>query len=443
MAKCPFSFLINIFGGNKKPAEHSEWLVKAKAEKVTIDLKDPTILKQLEMIELTIEEIQLAKSIQSLISQHIDEIVSTFYRTITNVEELKEIILENSTIERLRKTLEMHLIEMFDGQIDSGYLKKRFRVADVHYRVGLEPKWYMGAFLNLQSTLLDIVHRYIENRDESIRISKVITKILNFEQQIVLEGYEKENVRQRQLHYENVKEELKEKIITVSQEMTVITEQTSASVQQLIASSNEVNLSVLSSAETSRDTQLLAKDGQEKLARLESSIVSIFNRTNTMEENVKQLNQSVQKIGNVIDLVQEIAVQTNLLSMNSAIEAARAGEHGKGFSVVAQEVRKLSDQTKLSVEQINAYIVQTREYTEDVVGAIQEVHTFVRESKLESEATEGAFNRIVQSMASSLGDVETVEQGMKTLVHNIEEIGLATQKVVASAETLHQSAINV
>ncbi len=159
-----------------------------------------------------------------------------------------------------------------------------------------------------------------------------------------------------------------------------------------------------------------------------------------MEKSVELLNQSVREIGTVIKIVQDIAGQTNLLALNSAIEAARAQENGKGFAVVAQEVRKLSEQTKLSVEQINSYIVQTRTYTEEVVGAIQEVHQLVQASKAESEATEESFAHIVQSMARSLGEVENVEAGMRVLVQSMEEIGVATQQVVISAETLQEAA---
>jgi len=193
-------------------------------------------------------------------------------------------------------------------------------------------------------------------------------------------------------------------------------------------------------AEASRHTQALAAEGQSKLAALEASIASILMRTSSMDEAVKQLNQSVQEIGQVVSLVQDIAVQTNLLALNSAIEAARAGEHGRGFAVVAQEVRKLSDQTKHSVTQIHAYILQTREYSEKVAASITEVHSIVQDSKSESEATEVAFQHIVQSMSSSLATVETVEQGMMALVQTIEEIGQASDKVVDSAATLHQAA---
>ncbi|WP_165867268.1 protoglobin domain-containing protein [Paenibacillus pinisoli] len=440
MKKCPFSAISSQLMGRKNTLGLPDWKESEPSLDAVICIDDPVIVKQLEMIELTLDDIRLAKSLQALIERHIDTIVDTFYQTITNVDQLKDIIVENSTIERLQFTLKAHLIEMFSGHIDEDFLKKRQRVASVHYRIGLEPKWYMGAFQNLQDTLLNLVYRHVEDREQLIRISTVITKILNFEQQIVLEAYEKENVRQRELQYERVKEELKHKITVVSEDMTVIAEQTRASVQHLVASSADVNGSVHRGAEASRHTQALAAEGQTKLAALEASIASILMRTSSMDEVVKQLNQSVQEIGQVVSLVQDIAVQTNLLALNSAIEAARAGEHGRGFAVVAQEVRKLSDQTKQSVTQIHAYIVQTREYSEKVAASITEVHSIVQDSKSESEATEVAFQHIVQSMSSSLATVETVEQGMKALVQTIEEIGQATDKVVDSAATLHQAA---
>ncbi|QHW34277.1 hypothetical protein GZH47_28090 [Paenibacillus rhizovicinus] len=158
------------------------------------------------------DEVRLIQSVQPLVRQYIEEIVDGFYQTITGIESLQAIITSNSTVERLRQTLKSHLIEMSSGRIDEEYLQKRMRVADEHSRIGLEPKWYMGAFQNLQNTLMLIVNRNVEDREESLRISKAITKILNFEQQIVLEAYEKENVRQRQLQYEQVQEELKRKI---------------------------------------------------------------------------------------------------------------------------------------------------------------------------------------------------------------------------------------
>ncbi|KOS63820.1 globin-coupled sensor protein [Lysinibacillus sp. FJAT-14222] len=421
----------------KEQGNHTYWLDDAKHKQVSVEIQDAMILKQLEMIDLSIEEIKTSKAIQPLISDHIDEIVTTFYQTITNVEQLRTIILENSTLDRLRKTLETHLIEMFGGQLNEEFLEKRIRIANIHYRIGLEPKWYMAAFQNLQSTLLHLVHCHVENRDESMRISQVITKILNFEQQLVLEAYEKENLRQRELQYDEVKTELKAKIMTVCEEMTHITERTNVAVQELVTSSEVVNKSVLRGADTSRDTQRLATDGQEKLLELESRIDSIFSRTNKMEKIVGQLNHSVQEISHVINLVQSIANQTNLLALNSSIEAARAGEHGKGFSVVAQEIRKLASQTKASVEQIKGYVDETQGFTEEVVMTIEEVHHFVKEGKEESDASDLAFNRIMDSMSTSLGDVETVEQGMEALIYNIKEINEAMDKVATSVDTLN------
>lgn len=436
------NFFSSAFGS--KQESQVRWIDKAKSEKVTVHIApgSETYL-QMKMIQLTEEEIQIAKSIQSLIRTNVEAIVSSFYQSVLEVELLKEIIQRHSTIDKLKVTLQNHVIEMFNGRIDKEFLQRRIRVAERHVHIGLAPKWYMGAFQNLQNTLVDIVHQNTTDNEEMIRITKVVTKILNFEQQLVLEAYEKENMRQQEMQYEKVKEELKNKVLSLSEELAALTEQTSASVEQLVANSNEVNHQFRQSTLKSKDSQELAYKGQDRLNYLEKRIEEIFTSTQQMEETVIKLNDSSNQIRHVIGLVQDIAEQTNLLALNSAIEAARAGEHGRGFSVVAGEVRKLSEQTKQSIKQITELIAQSSKFSEEVVESIKEVQTLVETGQVESKATKEAFDQIVKSMSSSIADIQIVEEQIGQLVFVIEEIGSATIKVSSSAEALNHAARHV
>ncbi|MGC5326870.1 protoglobin domain-containing protein [Brevibacillus sp. SYSU BS000544] len=436
------NFFSRAFGS--KQESQKRWIDKAKSEKVTVNIAPGSETHlQMKMIQLTEEEIQIAKSIQSLIRTNVDAIVSSFYQSVLEVELLKQIIQRHSTIDKLKVTLQNHVIEMFNGRIDKEFLQRRIRVAERHVHIGLAPKWYMGAFQNLQNTLVDIVHQNITDSEEMIRITKVVTKILNFEQQLVLEAYEKENMRQQEMQYEKVKEELKSKVLSLSEELAALTEQTSASVEQLVANSNEVNHQFRQSALKSKDSQELAYKGQDRLNYLEKRIEEIFTSTQQMEETVIKLNESSNQIRHVIGLVQDIAEQTNLLALNSAIEAARAGEHGRGFSVVAGEVRKLSEQTKHSIKQITELIAQSSKFSEEVVESIKEVQTLVETGQVESKATKEAFDQIVKSMGSSIADIQNVEEQIGQLVFVIEEIGSATIKVSSSAEALNHAARHV
>lgn len=112
--------------------------------------------KQLEMIHLRRYDLFLIKKLQPLIEKHIDEIVKNFYKNLSKESSLLSIVNNNSSIQRLSGTLRNHIIEMFDGVLDEQYFIKRTRIAKMHVKIGLEPKWYMCAFQDLLASLLEL-----------------------------------------------------------------------------------------------------------------------------------------------------------------------------------------------------------------------------------------------------------------------------------------------
>ncbi|WP_167578108.1 globin-coupled sensor protein [Ammoniphilus sp. YIM 78166] len=429
--------MANIFGF--KPKHHPSISEQAKAEKVSISITEKELQKQMKMIGLTQDELQIIKTIQPLVEENIDLVVTSFYQTILDVNQLKSIVQKNSSVDRLRNTLRTHLSEMFNGNMDSAFVAKRIQVAETHVKIGLDPKWYIAAFQNLQDTLVDVVYNTMDSKEDLRLITKVISKIFNFEQQLVLEAYEKENLRQKEAQYEQIKADLKERIAVTGQELAALTQQTSASVEQVIVNASDVNHSAQLTSSRSKETQELAKTGQKRIQDLEMRITAIYESTASMEGTVMNLTESSSKIRDIVTMVKQIADQTNLLALNAAIEAARAGEHGRGFAVVADEVRKLAEETKRSVDQINHLIVQSSSFSQAVVQSIQEVHGLVESGKQESAATRQTFDEIMVSMSRSLDDIQKVETEMKGLSQVIQEIGEATSRVAQSAEELNNS----
>lgn len=86
--------------------------------------------------------------------------------------------------------LKKHIIEMFDGVINENFLQKRYRIATVHSHIGLEPKWYMSTFQDLLNYFSNLVQTTLYPSEEQFKMLIAVSKILNFEQQIVLESYE-------------------------------------------------------------------------------------------------------------------------------------------------------------------------------------------------------------------------------------------------------------
>ncbi|WP_426448989.1 protoglobin domain-containing protein [Paenibacillus sp. S-38] len=440
MSKCPFSTVAGWFGWKRdaKPAHHELFLKQEQLNQAAVSytIDDRELDEQLRMIRLTEQDLRVIKVIQPLMESQIDWIVEQFYDAVLKVGKLEKIIRDHSTVDRLRRTLKVHLTELFSGQIDRKFVEKRIGIALIHQRIGLEPKWYMGAFQNLQNAFLQVVQTHVQDREESIVISGIVTKLLNFEQQLVLEAYEKENLRQRGLEHERYRHDLR----SISEELSLLTDVSSRSVEGLIASSGGVKEALEMTVQQSKTSQSLAGTGQERLHSLETRIHAIHDRADHMQTTIVQLSELMGQIKEIVTIVQDIAEQTNLLSLNAAIEAARAGEHGRGFSIVADQVRKLSEDTKSTLTRIGDIVSQSDQYNTNVIRSITEVQQVVETSRKEAAEARRVFTGIMDSMQGNIDRTAQMESGMESLQQVVREIGGAVNKVAASAETLRSRA---
>ncbi|MEK4454739.1 globin-coupled sensor protein [Paenibacillus sp. FSL L8-0506] len=316
-------------------------------------------------------------------------------------------------------------------------------IANIHKRVGLEPKWYLSAFQNLLNVFIRVI--YNETNDDNIRLRVVqtVTKLLNLEQQLVLEEYEKENIREKEEQYLLVKNELKQKISEFSVELIDYSIDTNAAVKQLVASSNEVSRTFQRTASSALESQGLAADGHEHLDDLTEQINLIYQTTSEMEDSIIELSDSSKQIQKIVNSVREIADQTKILSLNATIEAARAGEHGRGFSVVAQEVSRLAEDTKNTVIQIVELTNKSGLLTQQVVEEIRKVQDLTKNGKHQSVETSLLFSDIVDAMRSSTQEIVIVEEEIRTLIQTIEGIGTATAQTASSAEIFKSATENL
>src|SRR5207249_7812791 len=116
----------------------------------------------------------------------------------------------------------------------------------------------------------------------------------------------------------------------------------------------------------------VSEEGHQIVDSIVQAMAVIKERVETISSDIRTLSQQTQQIGEITALVNDLADQSNLLALNAAIEAARAGEHGKGFSVVAQEVRRLAEQSKQATAQVRALLGEIRRATRAAVGASEQ-----------------------------------------------------------------------
>jgi methyl-accepting chemotaxis protein len=188
-------------------------------------------------------------------------------------------------------------------------------------------------------------------------------------------------------------------------------EEATSNVQTVAAATEELTASI---AEIAHRVQASAATARIAVGHAE--------RTNA---TVEALNQSAQRIGEIIGLIQSIASQTNLLALNATIEAARAGEAGKGFAVVAQEVKNLANQTGKATEEIGRQIGEIQATTGDTVSAIREI----------THAIAG----IDESASAIAAAVEEQGAATKEISRNVQQAAEGTQQVTATIALVAKS----
>ena len=197
---------------------------------------------------------------------------------------------------------------------------------------------------------------------------------------------------------------------------------------------NRVNDVVAKMEEAVSATAEEAQKGDTSVVRVAGSMQKIKNSSDDVEKAAADLEASSRQMVQVVQVIEDIADQTNLLALNAAIEAARAGEQGRGFAVVADEVRKLAEGSLNETKIISDLIEQTLAQVNRVTLAIQGSNELIDESlPLVATSTEVLHN-ISNHAASNLELVQSVVESSRSLAQGADEVNVATVEVVAVAD---------
>ena len=141
---------------------------------------------------------------------------------------------------------------------------------------------------------------------------------------------------------------------------------------ELARSIDQVETHASAALQTTQTSCARAEDSQQFIRRMAEEMHRVSEVVDTTATQVDGLDELSQRISGVVQVIREVAEQTNLLALNAAIEAARAGEQGRGFAVVADEVRKLAERTSASTVQITTTIADIQLQTRSVSGGMKQ-----------------------------------------------------------------------
>ncbi|MEW5903942.1 MAG: methyl-accepting chemotaxis protein [Pseudomonadota bacterium] len=183
-------------------------------------------------------------------------------------------------------------------------------------------------------------------------------------------------------------------------------------ITQVIDGMADASRTILELADSARQSagsvDQLVRDGVSQVAATEQAISVLAQASQRISDNAARLDRSAQEVESAISAIRAIADQTNLLALNAAIEAARAGEQGRGFAVVADEVRKLSEQSAQATLRIDAVLKQVAEDVSSTVAISQENAAAVHTGLEAAHASSATFTHIEQATTTMKGSVDAV-----------------------------------
>ncbi|MGE7021649.1 methyl-accepting chemotaxis protein [Solibacillus cecembensis] len=220
----------------------------------------------------------------------------------------------------------------------------------------------------------------------------------------------------------------------------------SADTQTTNASKNAESLTELSKAilhiaeisstvtDLSQHATMQADEGGIAVQDTKDQMNSIHQSVSESNTKIQTLHDRSQQISSILDVITGIADQTNLLALNAAIEAARAGEHGKGFAVVADEVRKLAEQSQQSAKQIFELVNGIQVDTEQSVRIMAQVTEDVQSGLRVSDEAIAKFQVIVTSMREITPQMEEVSSASEQMAASVQEVTAVTEDLAFTAK---------
>ncbi|WP_148277843.1 protoglobin domain-containing protein [Paenibacillus popilliae] len=386
----------------------------------------PSLQTKLMFLQMTTHDLKLLKRLIPYFEKYAKVITERHYELLFEIPEMKQLIESHSTRERLTKTFIIYLNSIPNVQLDEEYIRIRQRIGVVHNQIQLAPEWFVASFLRIYEYLVPLILQDFRAAEAS-DLLLALHRILLLDAQIVLEAY--------QSAYEfrllNTNSETMEKLIQMDGIQTLLmsaeasmkdAEYIQESAEQLTTSIEEVSLQTTEAAATTEKMLGTLQDNRSIVDQTIDGLEEMTDLFRDTKSRFEELQQSLRELSGVIDVINSVANSTQLLALNASIEAARAGEDGRGFAVVAGEVRKLSEQTKTSVDEVF-----------EVIANIQQLATSVQERtdlmagkmELQSEKNRGAFEQL-EEMMRAIGEMGMSGESIASIV---EQQAAATVKI--------------
>ncbi|QGU94431.1 chemotaxis protein [Clostridium bovifaecis] len=239
-------------------------------------------------------------------------------------------------------------------------------------------------------------------------------------------------------HISNILIDFAEDMSEVSQSNLAIVEETTASMNGVNETTSIATKTLNTVANSSQNLMESNVEGLSQIEEIGKAKEDVLNNANVMGGKIDYLIEMVNKVNDIVKTVESIANQTNLLALNASIEAARAGEHGRGFSVVADEIRKLADDTTHNLKGMKSLMSNMQEAANDGKNSMDQTILETNGMSEKIDAVKVTIQKNVQLLGSTVKDIKVLNDSMSGINTSVNEINKAMEISTVDAERLNR-----
>ncbi|MBB4196651.1 hypothetical protein CCR94_20320 [Rhodoblastus sphagnicola] len=388
------------------------------------------------------EERRLLPEIWKAVQPRLPEIIDGFYAHASSVPHLDGMIAGKCP--HLKRAQTGHWMQLFSGRFDQAYFTGVRDIGMVHFRIGLEPRWYVGGYQFILTRLFDIAVDSAKWAPRKLKdVLRAISTAVMLDMETSISVYQEALVAEREARGEKLSGLLNDfdgksqgmfaavaaatlQLQTTAQGMSAMAQRTRIQSTSVASASEQASVNVQSVASTAEELSRSVAEISQRIKASADAASRAVSEADAANSLVLTLMNTAEKITATVQLIQTIAGQTNLLALNATIEAARAGEAGKGFAVVASEVKNLANQTARATEEITAAIAQIQGATRQAGAAIESVGARI-----------GDLSENTSTIATS---VEQQDEATREIAHNVVEAAAGAREVAANISGVNEAA---